>query len=228
MAQQPGKIVVAATSKGGAGKSTMVACLAIHWQDAGKRIALIDADPNETLSRWHGKRGPLSRSTLSTEHNEHAIIPAIRELAGTHDVVLVDCAGFGNQCMVFAIGAANLVLIPVMTDEANVFEAVRTRRLVESASVLINRPIIAHSVLSRVKRTAVAAHARAQLVSLETPPLEAQLNDRGLFQEATFHGSSPTALAPSSPAARDVVRLAEEIESLLWVRVPKRAAALAR
>ena len=228
MAQQPGKIVVAATAKGGAGKSTMVACLATHWQDAGRRVGLLDADPNETLSRWHGKGGALSYATLRTEHDERAVIPAIRELAGSHDVVLVDCAGFGNQCMVYAIGAADLVLIPVMTDEANVFEAVRARRIVESAASLIDRPIMAHSVLSRVKRAAVADHARAQLVSLGTPPLAAQLNDRVLFQEATFHGSSPTALAPSSSAARDVVRLAEEIEGLLWLRTPERSMALAR
>jgi chromosome partitioning protein len=228
MAPRTGKILVAATSKGGAGKSTMVACLATYWQGVGKRVALVDADPNETLSRWHGKRGALSGATLHVEHDENAIIPVVRELAGRHDAVLVDCAGFGNQCMVFAIGAADLVLIPVMTDEANVFEAVRTRRLVESASAMINRPIAARSVLSRVKRTAVASHARAQLVSLQTPPLAAQLNDRALFQEATFHGSSPTALAPSSEAARDVVRLAEEIEGLLWVRAPRLAAALAR
>lgn len=228
MAQRPGKIIVAATAKGGAGKSTMVACLATHWQTGGKAVALIDADPNETLTRWHGKRGALSQATLRTEHNEHAVIPAIRDLARDHDVVLVDCAGFGNQCMVFAIGAADLVLIPVMTDEANVFEAVRARRIVESAAALIDRPIMARSVLSRVKRAAVAEHARAELVGLETPPLAAQLSDRVLFQEATFHGSSPTALAPGSPAARDVVRLAEEIEGLLWARAPARETALAR
>lgn len=228
MAQETGKILVAATSKGGAGKSTMVVCLAAYWHVTGKRVGLLDADPNETLTRWHNKRGTLSRTTLRTEHNEHAIIPVVRELASAHDVVLVDCAGFGNQCMVFAIGAADLVLIPVMTDEANVFEAVRTRRIVESASTLINRPIAVHSVLSRVKRTGVADHAREQLVCLDTPPLAAQLNDRVLFQEATFHGSSPTALAPSSLAARDVIRLAEEIEGLLWVPVSEPVRALAR
>lgn len=226
MAVRPGKIVVAATAKGGAGKSTMVACLATYWQRVGKRVALIDADPNETLSRWHAKRSALSLATLRTEHDEHAVIPTVQELAGTHDVVLIDCAGFGNQCMIFAIGAADLVLIPVMADEANVFEAVRTAKIVASAAAMTRRAIMAHTVMSRVKRAAVADHARAQLVRLETPPLDAQLNDRVLFQEATFHGSSPTALAPGSPAARDVERLAKEVEGLLWQRMPAMGEAL--
>src|SRR5205085_7159335 len=114
------KVLVAATAKGGAGKSTTIACLAVHWHRAGRDVALLDADPNRTLTRWHAKGNALSQMTLRTVLDEHAIITAIGELATEHDLVLVDCAGFGNQAMVFAIGAADLVLIPAMTDEANV------------------------------------------------------------------------------------------------------------
>src|SRR5580704_2576228 len=177
------KVLVAATAKGGAGKSTAIACLAVHWHKAGRRVALLDADPNRTLTRWHAKGNVLSQMTLRTELDEHAIIGVIGELAEHHDLVLVDCAGFGNQAMVFAIGAADLVLIPVMTDEANVFEALRTWKIVESASLLTRRKIPAQTLLCRVKRSGIAAHARAQLVTLKAPPLEAQLNDRVLFQE---------------------------------------------
>lgn len=215
-----GKILVAATGKGGAGKSTAIACLATYWHKAGRKVALVDADPNQTLTRWHGKGNVLAEMTLRTELDEHEIIPTIAGLARDHEIVLVDCAGFGNQAMVFAIGAADLVLIPAMTDEANVFEAVRTQKIVESASMLTRRTIPARTFLCRVKRTAIADHARAQLVALKTNPLAAQLNDRVLFQEATFHGSSPTALSPSSAAAEDVAQLATELERLLWVRPP--------
>jgi chromosome partitioning protein len=218
MEDSVGKILVAATGKGGAGKSTTVACLAVFWHKAGRRVALVDCDPNQTLTRWHAKRGVLSELTLRTQLDEHSIIPTVAEMASNHDVVLVDCAGFGNQAMVFAIGAADLVLIPVMTDEANVFEAVRTWKIVESASLLTRRKIPAQTLLCRVKRTAIAAHARAQLVALKASPLAAQLNDRVLFQEATFHGSSPTMLAPNSDAARDIAAVAAEVEGLLWPR----------
>src|SRR5580704_1438762 len=212
------KVLVAATAKGGAGKSTAIACLAVHWHKAGRRVALLDADPNRTLTRWHAKGNVLSQMTLRTELDEHAIIGVIGELAEHHDLVLVDCAGFGNQAMVFAIGAADLVLIPAMTDEANVFEAARAHKLVASAAQLTRRAIPAHTVLCRVKRSAIATHARDQLVALKTDPLTAQLSDRVIFQEATFHGSSPTALAPSSTAAQEVALLAHELEWLLRIR----------
>ena len=80
------------------------------------------------------------------------------------------------------------------------------------------RTIAAHTLLCRVKRSAIATHAREQLNALKTDPLIAQLNDRVIFQEATFHGSSPTDLAPSSIAAQEVALLAEELEWRLRVR----------
>lgn len=214
-----GKVLVAATSKGGAGKSTTIACLAMYWRGVGRTVALVDCDPNQTLTRWHAKGGALSQLPLRTQLDEHAMIPTIEELADEHDLVLVDCAGFGNQAMVFAIGAANVVLIPVMADEANVFEALRTRKVVESASRLTRRPITARTVLSRVKRAAVVEHTRDQLAKRGLEPLTAQMNDRVLFQEATFYGSSPTVLDPASSAARDIAAVAIEIEPLLGLAV---------
>src|SRR5258707_11592974 len=212
MADPIAKVLVAATAKGGAGKATTIAGLAVYWHKVGRKVALLDADPNRTLTRWHSKGSVLSEMTLRTELDEHAIISTIGELARGSDLVLVDCAGFGNQAMVFAIGAANLVLIPAMTDEANLFEAARTHKLVASAAQLTRRTIAAHTLLCRVKRSAIATHAREQLVALKTDPLIAQLNDRVIYQEATFHGSSPTDLAPSSLAAQEVALLAEELE----------------
>ena len=216
MTDKLGKILVAATGKGGAGKSTTIACLASYWHKAGRRVALVDADANQTLTRWHAKGNVLSELTLRTQLDEHAIIPTVAELAGEHDIVLVDCAGFGNQAMVFAIGAADLVLIPVMTDEANVFEALRTRKIVQSASMLTRRTIPARTLLCRVKRSMIATHARNQLEQLQAEPLDTQIHDRVIFQEATFHGSSPNVLEPGGSAAEDIERLAREIEPLLW------------
>src|SRR5437762_9360703 len=120
--------------------------------------------------------------------------------------------------MVLALRPAALLLIPAMTDEANLFEAARTYKLVGSAAHAPRRTIAAHTLLCRVKRSAIATHAREQLNALKTDPLIAQLNDRVIFQEATFHGSSPTDLAPSSISAQEVALFAEELEWRLRVR----------
>ena len=212
------RVLVIASIKGGAGKSTLAASLAVHWLQAGRSVALLDTDPNKTLSRWHAKEGALAAATLRTELDEHAILPRIKEVRGNHDVTLVDCAGFGNQAMVFAVGGADQVVVPVMADEASVYEAMRTLKVVESAGSMADREIPAFTVLTRVKRSSVARHARAQLEALGARPLKAQLADRAVFQESTFYGSAPSNLAPRSPAAREVREVANELAEMKWGR----------
>ena len=209
-----GRVVVMASLKGGVGKSTLAASLAVYWLQVGRRVALLDTDPNGTLTRWHGKGGSLAAATLQRELDEHAILPKIESLRREHDVVIVDCPGFANQTTVFALGGADLVLIPVMADEASVHEAVRTRKVVKSAATMTGREVLARTLLTRVKHSSVARYARAQLEALGAEPLQAQLGDRAVFQEASFHGSGPSHLAPSSLAAQEGRALAQELSEL--------------
>jgi chromosome partitioning protein len=211
-----GKALVVASTKGGAGKTTMIVCLAVHWLLNGRKVALLDVDPNQTLSRWHSKGMALSGATLRTTSDEVEIVGEMSELVETHDIVLVDCPGFGNQSMVFAIGGADLVLIPSMADEASVFEALRVRKLVDSAAALTKREIAARTVLSRVKRAAIVDHTWNQLTELGTLPLDSRLGDRTVFQESSYHGASPVELAPKSSAAAEIEALAKEIEPLIF------------
>jgi len=210
------RIVVAATGKGGAGKTTTIACLAVYWARSGRAVSLLDADPNQTLARWHARGDVLRDLPLTAEHDSECLLPALEGLASHGDVVAVDCAGFTSQSMLFAIGAADLVLIPTMTDEANIFEALRTMKLVRNASALTRRSINAQVLLCRVKRSTVANHARAQLSQLGLPVLSAQLNDRVAFQEASFYGTSPSILQPHGAAGRDIAEVGEELDALLW------------
>lgn len=210
------RVVVAATGKGGAGKTTSVACLAVYWARRGKRVALIDADPNQTLARWHARGDVLCDIPLTAEYDADALLPAIETYAADCDVVVVDCAGFTSQSMLFAVGAADLVLIPAMTDEANLFEAARTQKLVRNASALTRRTIASRVLLCRVKRCAVTSHARRELQKLGLAVLTAQLNDRVAFQEASFFGTAPSVLQPKGAASVDIDKVGEELDALLW------------
>ncbi|MDT8267812.1 ParA family protein, partial [Roseomonas sp. DSM 102946] len=49
-------VVAVASQKGGAGKSTVAANLATALLAEGIPVALLDTDPQGTLSRWHQER----------------------------------------------------------------------------------------------------------------------------------------------------------------------------
>ena len=99
--------------------------LAVNLAAQGYRVSVIDSDPNQAFATWFrtAEAPPLTCSSC-IDHNE--IVAHAYAEAETHDVVLVDTAGFANQAAVFGIGAADLVLIPVMPDRNSVIEARKT------------------------------------------------------------------------------------------------------
>lgn len=212
-------ILVVATSKGGTGKTTLGVSLASYWRDVGKKIAILDTDPNQAMTRWASKGAEGFRDMpVRACSDEHAIIENVGELGADTDLVLVDTAGFGNQAMIYAVGVADLVLVPVMADEASLLEAAKMKKVIDSASILTRREIAFRTVLNRVKRmTTVVRHTERNLEQLGLRPASTRIGDRVVFQESSYHGDSPLSLSPGSAAATEVRKLAKELEPELFV-----------
>ena len=58
------QVIVVASSKGGAGKSTISTNLAAYFALQGKRTALIDADRQKSATHWCEKRAHLDSAVL--------------------------------------------------------------------------------------------------------------------------------------------------------------------
>ena len=61
------KTVLVASSKGGAGKTTIATHLAAHSALDGLRTALVDADPQASSTRWAQKRAGLDSAVLAID-----------------------------------------------------------------------------------------------------------------------------------------------------------------
>ena len=90
-----GLVITIAQRKGGAGKTTLAAQLAVVWARQGLRVALLDIDPQGSLVAWVD----LRRVRLGAEAIgfEFAALPGwraaqwIEDRARSTDLVVIDC-----------------------------------------------------------------------------------------------------------------------------------------
>ena len=210
--QTPG-VLVLAQGKGGVGKSALATSLAGYYARGGLKTALIDADPQATIAKRHDADGPMGVVTVIAAPGADAVANAIEQQRQTHDVVIVDTAGFKNQTTIMALVQADVALIPSRAAHDNLSEAIamlEQARAIERLPDRRGRPLLAALVLTHVKKnTVIARTARRTLRKHGLPLLNAEMLDRVYYAEAS--GLSPC-LDPTNPAAaRDIDAIGREL-----------------
>ena len=106
------QIIVVASSKGGAGKSTISTNLAAYYALQGKRTALIDADRQKSSTHWCEKRAGLESAVLPIDGSKKGWK---KNLPAQTDVVIVDApAGSMAEDLEEFFEIAHGVLVPVL------------------------------------------------------------------------------------------------------------------
>jgi chromosome partitioning protein len=203
-----GRIITFAQQKGGAGKTTVLAHLAAAWAAEGRRVVLIDLDPQKSLTRWAKLRADPTLDLL--ESRDYRAASDMKSAARTHDLVLVDCPGAASNLLEAAIRASDLVIAPL---QPSVMDVWATETVLAAAArertpvrILINRLPARTGALDEV--LAALGPARAAL-------LATRLGNRVAFANSVITGRTAPELARRSPAAAEIEALRTEIETLL-------------
>lgn len=109
------RIITLVTQKGGTGKTTLAASLAVAAQEAGEKVLALDLDPQGSLATW----GDLREADLP--HVERVSANKVAELlpmlASVKDqgftLIILDTAGADNPTTHIAMQAADLCLVPI-------------------------------------------------------------------------------------------------------------------
>jgi chromosome partitioning protein len=108
------KTILVASSKGGAGKTTIATHLAAQAALSGKRTALVDADPQRSSTRWAERRAGLDSAVLPLDGSK-AGRGWQRALPENTQFVVIDAAAgaMAHELMPY-LERADAVLVPVL------------------------------------------------------------------------------------------------------------------
>ena len=204
-------VITVAQQKGGTGKTTLAANLAAALAPT-TRVALLDIDPQKSLTRWHAirtERNGQPELTFS-DVSGWRLATELERLKRGHDVVLIDSPPQIDTDARLAIRGADLVLVPVQPSPPDVWAAEGTLALAaaehRNARVVLNRVPPASRLGDTVK---------ADLATRNLPLLRSAIGNRTGFATAFAAGLGVTEAAPRSAAAVELRALLAEIEETL-------------
>lgn len=205
-------IVTVAQRKGGAGKSTLAATLATTLAAQGRRVALLDTDPQKTLGHWWAERlkaGSRAKPIDYADPSGWRLPAAIERMAREHDAVVLDTPPHAETDARIAIRAADVVLVPLQPSPADVWAMEGTLAL---AAEERKRAVL---VLNRVPASGrLREDIARELLRRELPLLEPCLGNRTAFASAFAQGLGVVESAPRGLAADEARAVTEALTSL--------------
>lgn len=205
-----GAIVTIAQQKGGSGKTTLAAHLAVALHGIGRSVGLIDIDPQGSLGQWLERRETASPDGVCefdfrTASGWGARREA-RQMARDHDIVIVDTPPKADIEARSAIEGASLVLIPVQPTPMDLWA---TRVTLDN---IAREERTALAVLNRVPPRALLTGEMAEALAALGPAVaKARLGSRIGFASAMGEGRTVLETEPRGRSAEEVAALVKEV-----------------
>ena len=135
-------ILVVGGTKGGSGKSLLACQLAVLRVQAGRTVALVDADEQASALEFTRQRAHRLGQAGYTfrQAREGEVAGAIQELAATHTDTLIDVGGRDTASQRAALVVADTMLIPFVPTSVDLWTMDTVEGLLQEAQALSPSP----------------------------------------------------------------------------------------
>lgn len=215
-------VISLVSPKGGVGKTTATVTLACQLARSAP-VTVIDADPNKPVEAWARLPGKPDNVRVVTGVTQENIIDLIDKASQETAFVLVDCEGTASTTVAYAIGSADLVIVPTQGSQLDAKQAGRALALVRDGERMGRRKIPLRVLFTRSSsaiRTRNLDNVQGQLRSAGVAMFDTHLHEREAFRAVfsvggTLEALKPTDVTGAEKAVVNARRLMEEVIAVL-------------
>ena len=202
------KTIALIAQKGGTGKTTIAAALAVAAHRAGLFTAVIDLDPQASACNWRDRRvrtRPEDSEPAVSDAQAARLPQALeRARAAGADLIVIDTPARSEQAALAAAQAADLVIIPCRPQALDLETVPNSLTILKLAGKTAACCAVLNAVPSRGARQDQASAAlRKQGLNV----LPVMLGARAAYGDAMALGQSAQEFEPSGRAAAELAAL---------------------
>jgi chromosome partitioning protein len=201
--------------KGGSGKSTISTNLAVAYKLDGKKVLLIDSDPQATSIRWAGER-PEDKVKVNVVAipDAKALRKQVKDFMADYDVLIIDGAPQLDLISTTSIAISEVVLIPVSPSPYDIWATENIVQRVKSAQE-INPDLKASFIINRDNpRTLLSKDTDEALNELGLPIFQTRLHNRIAYADSALNGLSMLEWTDLK-GKEEIMALYNELKSIL-------------
>ena len=201
--------IVAASQKGGSGKTTLSGHLAVEASRAGAgEIALIDTDPQGSLAHWWNARtAPEPRFVKAGLHNLDQALAGLREMG--IKIAVIDTPPAITQSISQVVAHADLVIVPTRPSPHDLRAVGATVDIAERHGKPLIFVINAATPRARITGESAVALSQHGMVAPIT------IHHRTDFAASMIDGRTVGEVVPDSQSAREITDLWRYIQERL-------------
>ena len=205
-------IISLINQKGGVGKTTLSIGIAAALTGRKMRVLLVDADPQGSVLDWvavRGKDAPFAAVGMP-KPILHLELP---KMAKDFDAVVIDGPPRIYEVARSAVMASDVVLIPVLPSQFDVWAAEESVKLLQECAVYKERLKAAFVINRKIANTAIGRDVVKALKQYPQPVLQTAICQRVAFAESA-RGLTVVELDAESAASKEIQSLVKEVIKL--------------
>jgi len=205
-----GKIITFSNQKGGSGKTTLSANLAVLWSNSRYKVAVVDADTQKSLTYWLDARkkyyGEKEVGIDVYPYEASTVIEITKQIKRKYDFIIIDSPPSITYNTIQILRSADRVFVPVLPSPVDLMATLPFLKLAKQERKKSN--IILNRVMPRAKITD-AMIMRLRYAGAKIA--RSRISSRVIFAETFTVGRGVADISVTSDASKEIINIGNEI-----------------